>query len=221
MSCRIVGKILRKMKRFLLVIAGAVLIGNFSISWGIAQDRDEIERNIEVYFEELFIRLKKVAEQDPTIENFRKIMRPVVEETDGLFGATLIDPDFVIQQVYYPSHFLGRGYDLRKVKELKYFYKIMKQNPAPQLSEPGHGGIFQPRLISMRYPVIKDGKLRNIVSIMVRTKSFLKATGLDKCKAFRIICLGKLAEERGMLSENYKEITLELPSTEWVIQYER
>lgn len=181
---------------------------------------DEVGKKTEIYFKELFSSLRIVAEENPTVDNFCDLMRPVAEKTKGFYGATLIDSDFVIRQVYNPLHFLAKGFDLKKVNELKDFYRMMKEHPVAQLSEPGHGSIAQPRLIAMRYPVIRDGKLINIVSMMIHTESFLKATGLDKTKAFRIICLGKLTEQKGRLSKNYKEVILNLPSTEWVIQYE-
>jgi hypothetical protein len=96
----------------------------------------------------------------------------------------------------------------------------MRKAPAPQLSEPGHGSILQPRLIAMRYPVITAGKLQGIVSMMVRTEKFLEAAGLDKCSAYKIICRGVPAEEKGDLSADHREVKLALPSTEWVIQYD-
>jgi hypothetical protein len=184
-------------------------------------NNDEIGLKTVAYFDELFGKLKTAAQKDPSYDTFRTIMKPVAESVDGFFGGTLIDPNFVIIQVYYKRNFLARGYDLKKVKELTDFYKMMKEKPAPQLSEPGHGSLIQPRLIAMRYPVIKDGKLNNIVSMMVKTEAYLKASGLDKCSAYKIICQGELAEEKGKLGKNYKEVKLSLPSTEWVIQYQR
>lgn len=208
------------MKRFLgvLLLASAVLCLS---SAARAQEADGIGKKTEAYFAGLFGHLKTAAEQDPTVENFRKVMRPVAEQVEGFYDATLISPDFVIKQVYHASHFLARGFDLKKVSELSGFYAKMRENPAPQLSEPGHGGVMQPKLIAMRYPVVKDGKLKNIVSMMVRTEAYLKASGLDECRAFRIICLGKVAEQRGAFSGKPQEVTLALPSTEWVIQYEK
>lgn len=79
---------------------------------------------------------------------------------------------------------------------------------------------FFPRLPAMRYPVITDGKLEAVVSMMVRTENFLEAVGLDKCRAFRITCRGTLAEEDGKLSDHPRSVTLELPSTEWLIEYD-
>jgi hypothetical protein len=209
------------MKKIVSLICIAILLNFILFPINAEEFKDEVAKKVKRYFKELFTQLKIAADQNPNPQNFRKIMKPIVENIPGFYGATLIDPDFIIRQVYYPSHFLARGYDLKKVKELKYFYKKMKESPSPQLSEPGHGNIFQPRLIAMRYPVIKNGKLKNIVSLMVRTEYFLKYTGLDKCKAFRIICLGKISEKKGKLSKKYKEIRLRLPSTEWIIQYER
>ena len=180
----------------------------------------ELVQGAKAYFEDKFTRLSQVARQYPTIETYRQLMRPQAEKIEGFFGGSLIGPDFVIRQVYHPSHFLARGYDLKKVIELKYFYKKMTEAPSPQLSEPAHGSLVQPRLIAMRYPVLKDGKLENIISMMVRTEYFLKAVGLDKCKAFKIICLGEPAEGKGVLSDKFKEVTLDLPCTKWRIQYE-
>ena len=96
----------------------------------------------------------------------------------------------------------------------------MDVKPAPQLSEPGHGNLVQPRLIAMRYPVVKNGKMTSMVSMMIRTEAFLKAVKIDTCKAYKFTCLGKEAESSGTLSKAAKEVKVELPSTEWVIQYE-
>ena len=148
-------------------------------------------------------------------------MKPVAEQTEGFYGGTLLDSDLVIAQVYYPTHFLARGYDLKKVKELTAFIKLMQDTPAPQLSEPGHGSLLQPRLIAMRYPVITDGKVQSILSMMVRTEAYLNAVGLDKCKAYRITCLGAVAEEKGKLTKDTKQVKVKLPSTEWVIDYQK
>ena len=181
---------------------------------------DLIGTAVENYFAAIFAKLGAVAAQQPTHDTFRDAMKPTAEDIDGFFGGTLITPDFVIDQSYYKLHALANGYDLKKVKQLDYFRDLMRAAPAPQLSEPGHGSLFQPRLISMRYPVITNGKLQNIVSVMVRTEVFLSATGLDKCRAYKIICRGELAEEQGKLSLTHREVKLALPSTEWVIQYD-
>jgi len=181
---------------------------------------DPIGTAVENYFTAVFAKLGEVAAQQPTHDTFRESMKPAAEAIDGFFGGTLITPDFVIDQSYYKLHALANGYDLKKVKQLDYFRDLMRAAPAPQLSEPGHGSLFQPRLISMRYPVITNGKLQNIVSGMVRTEVFLSATGLDKCRAYKIICRGETAEEQGTLSITHREVKLALPSTEWVIQYD-
>jgi len=206
------------MRRKVFCFLGLCLI--FTQSKLFALTQKELEENIKNYFALNFSRLRQVASSYPQPNNFREIMKPVAEETEGFFGASLISPDFIILQVYYPSHFLARGYDLKKVKELEYFYKLMQENPQPQLSEPAGGGPLNPRLIAMRYPIVKEKKLIGVVSMMVREEAFLKAVGLDKVKAFRIICLGKLAKEKGKLLGEYKEIKLLLPSTEWIIQYQ-
>jgi hypothetical protein len=184
-------------------------------------NNDEIGIKTVAYFNTLFDGLAKAAQKDPNYENYREIMKPVAEGIEGFYGGTMIGPDWVIVQVYYPTHFLARGFDLKKVKELTEFYKLMQEKPAPQLSEPGHGSIMQPRLIAMRYPVIKDGKVKNILSMMIRTEGYLKYVGLDKCSAYKIICKGKLAEEKGKLTKDYKEVKLRLPSTDWIIQYQK
>jgi hypothetical protein len=184
-----------------------------------APEEGQLATAVDNYFAGLFQGLEKAAAQHPTEETFREIMKPFVEGVDGFYGATLIDNDFVIRQVYKKRNFLARGYDLKKVKELDYFWDEMRQNPAPQLSEPGHGSLFQPRLIAMRYPILQDHRLTGVVSLMVRTEAFLEATGLQDCQAYRIVCRGQEAETRGELGDRYHEIRLELPSTEWVIQY--
>jgi hypothetical protein len=215
------------MKKNIVLLLTAVVLACTANASGQTQtitadpNSDEIGQKTVAYFTDLFDKLGSAAQKDPTSDTYRKIFKPVAESIDGLYGATLIGPDWVIVQVYHSSHFLARGFDLKKVKELTEFYKLMQDQPAPQLSEPGHGSLMQPRLIAMRYPVIKDGKVKNIVSIMVRTPAYLKAVGLDQCSAYKITCKGKLAEEKGTLAKGFKEVKLQLPSTEWVIQYQK
>jgi hypothetical protein len=148
-------------------------------------------------------------------------MKTFMEATPGVFGATLIDTNFVIRAVYFKRDFLAVGFDLKKVKQLDHFWKLMQEKPAPQVSEPGHGSLVQPRLVAMRYPIIKDGRFEGIVSVMIHTDTFLKAVGLDTCSAYKIICLGVLAEEKGDLGKTYNDVPVTLPSTEWVIQYRK
>lgn len=185
-----------------------------------APSETELKASVEGYFADLFQRLGKAAEKSPTEDTFREVMKPQIEKIDGLFGATLINADWEIRQVYFKRDFLAVGFSLKKVKELDAFRKLMDEKPAPQLSEPGHGNIVQPRLIALRYPMIKDGKMTGMVSMMIRTDAFLKAVKLDTCKAFKFICRGKEAESKGTLTDAKKELKLALPSTEWVIQYE-
>jgi hypothetical protein len=182
---------------------------------------DKIGCKTVAYFNDLFAKLEQAATHDPNKNNYREIMQPVAESVDGFYGGSLIDPNFIIIEVYHKSHFLARGYDLKKVKELAEFYRKMKENPSPQLSEPGRGTLLQPKLISIRYPVIKDGKLKNILSMMVRTDTYIKAVGLDKCRAYKIICNEKAAETKGKFTGDYKTVKLKLPSTEWIIQYQK
>ena len=171
------------------------------------------------YFAKTFANLKAVADQQPTKDTFREAMKPLEDATDGFFGGSFIDTDFVIREVYYPRDFLARGFDLKKVKQLDYFWDLMRKEPTPQLSEPGHGNLVQPRLIAMRCPVLKDGQLAAVVSFFVRTEAFLKAVGLDQAQAYRITCRGVLAEEKGKLGNSPKSVTVTLPANEWLIEY--
>ena len=180
---------------------------------------DPVGKAVAAYFEKTFANLKAVADKQPTKDTFREAMKPLEDATDGFFGGSFIDTDFVIREVYYPRDFLARGFDLKKVKQLDYFWDLMRKNPTPQLSEPGHGSIVQPRLIAMRYPVLKDGQLTAVVSFFVRTEKFLDAVGLGDAKGYRIVCRGVLAEEDGKLGANPKSVTVSLPANEWVIEY--
>lgn len=203
------------MKRFIITVLLTAALGAYA-----AQTADPIGAAVEAYFTAAFERLGAVAAQKPDVETFRAAMRPCAEATDGFFGGTLIDTEYTIRQTYFKRNALARGFSLRKVKQLDYFWEQMDKNPAPQLSEPGHGSLIQPRLIAMRYPILTDGQLVGVVSMMVRTEAFLEAVGLDRCAAFKIICRGEPAEENGALSASPREVKLALPSTEWVIQYD-
>ncbi len=184
-----------------------------------APSEEELSAAVEDYFAPLFAGLETAASQHPTVETFREVMAPIIAPIDGFFGSTLIDKDFVIRQTYLRRNFLAVGYDLKKVEELDYFWDLMRHSPGPQLSEPGHGSLLQPRLIAMRYPILKDGELVGVVSLMVRTKAFLKATGLDQLDAYRIVCRGQEAEAAGELGDDYQQVRLSLPANEWLIQY--
>ena len=153
--------------------------------------------------------LQSVAEKQPTVDSFREQMK------------SFMDANFVIRAVYYRRDFLAVGFDLKRVGELDYFWKLMQVKPEPQLSEPGHGSLIQPRLVAMRYPIVVNGTFKGIVSVMLHTDAVLDAVGLGSCSAFKIVCLGKLAEEKGTLAPGYHESKLALPSTEWVIQFQK
>ena len=203
------------------LISSILLAMMATIPLRAAPSVDPVGSAVESYFTVLFNRLREVADQKPTVDTLRDAMKPLVDQTDGFFGGTLIDTNFVIRQVYHPRDFLARGFDLKKVSQLDYFWEQMRKKPEPQLSEPGHGNIMQPRLIAMRYPVMTDGRMESIVSVMVRTEAFLKATGLDQCRGYRITCRGVQAEEKGDLSGEVTKVALQLPSTDWVIEYKR
>jgi len=57
--------------------------------------------------------------------------------------------------------------------------------------------------------------------MLVKNKEFLKASGLKECRAYKIISQGTVAEEKGKLSASPHTVKLDLPSTQWVIQYDR
>ena len=182
---------------------------------------DPVGKAVAAYFDKAFANLKAVADRQPTKDTFREAMKPLEAATAGFFGGSFIDTNFVIREVYHPRDFLARGYDLKKVKQLDHFWDLMRKNPSPQLSEPGHGNLVQPRLIAMRYPVLKDGQLAAVVSFFVRTEKFLEAVGLGDVQGYRITCRGVLAEEDGKLGANPKSVTVSLPANEWVIEYSK
>ncbi len=204
-----------------ILICGVLLAITTSSMARASDDGSSMAGAVSNYVAGIMKGLQDVAEQQTTAATFRDQMTPFMENTPGVFGASLIDTNFVIRQVYYRRDFLAVGYDLKKVGELDYFWKLMREKPAPQLSEPGHGSIVQPRLVAMRYPIMADGQFKGIVSVMIHTDAFLKAVGLDACSAFKIICRGTLAEQKGELGAKYDEIELTLPSTEWVIQFQK
>jgi len=201
------------------------LIGLLTLFWLLAApaiavpEAPQLKTSVQHYFDGLFEKLANAAAQHPTPDTFRTIMEPLVRDIDGRYGATLIDNDFIIRQVYFRRNFLARGYDLKKVEELDYFWKQMRLSPSPQLSEPGHGSLLQPRLIAMRSPIIENGALTGVVSMMIRTDAFLKATGLDQCQAYRITCRGQEAESKGDLGATFQQVHLQLPATDWLIEY--
>ena len=206
------------MKTRILALAALCALP-FAAAAQVQPPDDPVGKAVAAYFDKTFANLKAVADRQPTKDTFREAMKPLEDATAGFFGGSFIDTDFVIREVYYPRDFLARGFDLKKVKQLDYFWDLMRKNPTPQLSEPGHGNLVQPRLIAMRYPVLKDGKLSAVVSFFVRTEKFLEAVGLGDAKGYRITCRGVLAEEDGKLGDHPKSVTVSLPANEWVIEY--
>ena len=209
------------MKTKFRILVFGIMVGMMSVSAVRAGDVSAVMAGaVSNYVAGVMKGLREVADRQPTAATFREQMKPFMDGTPGVFGASLIDTNFVIRQVYYRRDFLAVGFDLKKVSELDYFWKLMRTKPAPQLSEPGHGSLVQPRLVAMRYPIIANGQFKGIVSVMIHTDDFLKAVGLDACRAYKIVCLGKLAEEKGELAAEHHEVKLALPSTEWVIQFQ-
>lgn len=169
---------------------------------------------------QVFDRLATAAAQQPTAATYRHIFGPLARGIDGLYGGSYIDTNFVIREVLHSRHALARGVDLKRVPELAVFWSLMRTNPAPQLSEPARGGLVSPRLVSMRQPVLRAGRLTGILSAMLRTETLLRAAGLDRCRAFRITCQGRVAESSGTLSTTPRTVTIQLPSTVWLIEYD-
>lgn len=206
------------MKTMILALA-ALCTGLFAASAQVQPPDDPVGLATAEYFAKTFANLKAVADKQPDKDTFRAAMKPLEETTDGFFGGSFIDTNFVIREVFYPRDFLARGFDLKKVRQLDHFWDLMRKDPSPQLSEPGHGNLVQPRLIAMRHPVLKDGQLAAVVSFFVRTEHFLKAVGLDNAKGYRITCRGAVAEEKGKLGGSPKSVTVALPENEWLIEY--
>jgi len=203
--------------RMVLVLVASLAVSNVRAD----NEGDAMAGVVSNYVAGIMKGLHDVAVQQPTADTFRAQMKPFIEKTPGVFGASLIDTNFVIRQVYYRRDFLAVGFDLKRVSELDYFWKRMKASPEAQLSEPGHGSLIQPRLVAMRYPVIVDGKFKGIVSVLMHTDDVFNALGLNACQAYKILCLGKLAEEKGELGATYHECKLSLPATEWVIKFKK
>lgn len=204
-----------------MVAFGLVLAGVADGVSGVAAPAEtNVIAAVETYFDGLFDRLERVAEQQPTEATFRALMKPEIEKLGGFYGASFINPDWEIRAVYSRSHALAVGYSLTKVKPLDAFRKKMAEKPAPQLSEPSDGGLMRPSLITMRQPVMQDGKLAGMVSLIIRTEHFLRAVGLEACTAYVITCDGVEAERKGVLGEQRKRVVVPLPSTEWTIEYE-
>lgn len=176
--------------------------------------------SVQAYFTNLVGRLEQAATNAPTAQTFREVMRPHVAGLDGFYDASLISADWIILQVYDRSHFLGVGYDLKDVPELDAFRTHMAATPGPQVSEPASGGWMSPRLISVRVPVRVDGRVTNILSLMVRTEFFLRAVGLADCRAFAITCGDKATERKGKLSPSATRVEVPLPATRWILEYE-
>ena len=199
----------------------AILAGTYQKSH-ITQEEPPLRQRVENYFKPGFALLEKAAKKQPDKKTFRKIMKPLVRNFDGFAEATLLDKDFIIRKTYYKRDVAAVGYDLKKTACLKNFHTEMLKHPSPQISGPTKPHLMQPSVIVLRMPVLSDKKeLTWVLSLMIKTDHFLKATGLDTCKACRITCQDGCSICKGKLSKKHKQITVKLPSAEWVIEYEK
>ena len=181
---------------------------------------DPIGMAVETYFTVIFDEMGKVAANQPNKDTFRELMKPVEENIDGFTDGSLLDTNYVIQESYKDHIISPVGYDLRKQKELKDFLVMMDEKPEPQLSEPAHIP-FYPSFTALRYPVLNDkGELTGVISAFVKTKHFMQTTMLSQCRAYTITCRGTLAERKRRVSGEAKMVTVQLPSTEWIIVYD-
>ena len=181
---------------------------------------DPIGIAVKAYFTQVFDEMEKVAAKRPTKDTFRELMKPLAESVDGFTDGSFLDNKYVIQESYKDHIISPVGYDLHKQKELKDFLVMMDEKPAPQLSEPAHIPLY-PSFTALRYPVLDEkGELTGVISVFVNTKHFFEATKLKQCRAYTISCRGKKAEKKRKLSKNAKTVTVQLPSTEWVISYD-
>lgn len=181
---------------------------------------DPIGIAVKSYFTQIFDEMRKVAAQRPTKDTFRELMKPLAAAVDGFTDGSFLDNKYVIQESYKDHIISPVGYDLHKQDELKDFLKEMDEKPAPQLSEPAHIPLY-PSFTALRYPVLdENGKLTGVISVFVKTKHFFETTMLKQCHAYTITCRGNQAEKKRKLSKNAKTVTVQLPSTEWIISYD-
>jgi len=181
---------------------------------------DPIGEAVKAYFTAVFYEMGKVVAKQPTKDTFRELMKPVEENVDGFTDGSFLDDKYIIQESYKDHIISPVGHDLKKVKELKDFLVMMDEKPAPQLSEPAHIP-FYPSFTSLRYPVLDEkGELTGVLSVFVKTKHFMQTTMLSQCRAYTITCRGNLAEKKRRVSDEAKKVTVQLPSTEWIIVYD-
>ena len=179
-----------------------------------------LERRVEAFFQPPCKVLAEAAAKEPDKKSFRKVMKPVVEKTEGFAGATLLDPDFVIRKTYRRSHAAAVGYDLKKTPSLKKFCEEMKKKPVPQISHPTRPRLMQPSVIVLRQPVINDGKLTGVLSLMILADEFLEKSGLADCPAYKVKCSDGYTFSKGKLSREHRHGVARLPSATWTIDYD-
>ena len=187
---------------------------------GCVAAQDPVQAQLQNAAQKYIEILASVARQQPTPKTFCDIMAPFVTGLEGFRGATLLAPDFIIQQVYYKRHVGGIGYDVKSHDSLKRFYTMMREAPAPQVSGPTRARLWRPSYIALRYPIMRDGSLAGVVSLFVGTETLLQGTALADCSAFRISCSDVEPVAKGNLSPHCRRIVVELPSTAWTVEYD-
>ncbi len=210
---------MRKQIHSIILMSAIFILQSQAVEKVVPAD-DPIGIAVEAYFSQVFDEMEKVAVQRPTKDTFRELMKPLAEAVDGFTDGSFLDNKYVIQESYKDHIISPVGYDLHKQDELKDFLVMMDEKPAPQLSEPAHIPLY-PSFTALRYPVLNEkGELTGVISVFIKTKHFFKTTMLKQCRAYTITCRGTKAEKKRKLSDDAKTVTVQLPSTEWVISYD-
>ncbi len=188
-------------------------------AFSASPEADSVSDRIKEYFKQHVDTLNKAAEQRPSERTFRKVMAPLVPTINEFKGASLLNRDFVIRQVYSRKHIAAIGYDLKKQEAVKVAHAAMLEQPAPQLNGPTKPTLLRSSFITLRVPFVEEGVLVGAVSLILDTKAVLKEVGISKWRAYRIKSSDGESFAHGELSSGTLHFKVQLPSLLWDVEY--
>ncbi len=197
-----------------------LLVGSLAAQYGAALEENPIAVALQSSVQKYVDILSEAAEQNPTKNTFRRIMKPYVTDLPGVRAATLLDPDFKIRQVYFRRHFAGIGYDVKSQDVMKSFFTMMTQKPEPQISGPTLPKLLRPSFVALRHPIMRDNSLTGVLTMFIATDTLLAQAGLLDGTAYRITSPDVGVVSKGTLSEHCQKTVIPLPSTQWTIEYD-
>jgi hypothetical protein len=180
---------------------------------------DAVGKKVDRYFERLGIELQASADKKPTSKTFASDIKNVVWTNEDLCGAYFLDTDWIVRKSLFPLQIFMVGHDYRTDPSLDHYRTMVTAFREPKLLAPMPRTFIRPGRITMTCPVFDALRVTGYLSVEVSTQRWLNAVGLDRAKAYRIVCDGKESLKKGKIPFEHHTVTMSMFSSTWVIEY--